>query len=213
VSGTGRRLVPRLHLIGPLGALALPEYVEVAAAAVLGGVDAVHARLPEGDTTDLLWLARSLRARIGTAALLVNDRLDIAQLAWADGVQLGERSFRVEDARSLLGADPLVGRSVHDLDGARAAEQDGADYLLVGHIFDTPSKAGTPGRGLDWLQQVAAEVSTPVIALGGITTERIPSVLACGAYGVALGRELLLAPDPAAAATLAQQAFDITVNH
>ncbi len=77
-----------------------------------------------------------------------------------------------------------------------AASEAGADYLLAGHIFDTPSKQGTPGRGLDWLAELAAAVQVPVIALGGITKDRIPAVLAAGAYGVALGRELLCAADP-----------------
>ena len=84
----------------------------------------------------------------GDAALIVNDRLDVALVAGADGVQLGERGFTVEDARRLLPSGVLIGRSVHDVAGARPAAKAGADYLLAGHIFDTPSKQGTPGRGL-----------------------------------------------------------------
>jgi thiamine-phosphate diphosphorylase len=208
MSGQQRPAIPRLHLVGPLGVLAVPEYVDVAAALVGGGVDAVHARLPEGTGGEVLQLARELRARIGSAVLIVNDRLDVAQLARADGVQLGERSFRVEDARALLGPAVLVGRSVHDPDGAREAERAGADFVLAGHVFETPSKAGTPGRGLDWLREVATAVAIPVIAIGGITQSRIPQVLAAGGYGVAIGRELLQASEPEQAARAARLALD-----
>ncbi|HEX5166033.1 MAG TPA: thiamine phosphate synthase [Thermomicrobiales bacterium] len=193
------RPVPRLHVIGPL--ITDPaDYPAIAVAAVKGGCDAVHVRIPGGATDDLLALARTLRDLIGDVALIVNDRLDIALLAGAAGVQLGERSFSVADARQLLPAGALIGRSVHDLDGARAALADGADYLLAGHVFDTPSKQGVPGRGLDWLAELASVVPIPVIALGGITIERVPGVLEAGAHGVALGRELLRSTDPAASA-------------
>ncbi|HUG15924.1 MAG TPA: thiamine phosphate synthase [Thermomicrobiales bacterium] len=192
--------IPRLHLIGPLDGLTAAEYADVAAAAAEGGVDGVHVRLPGAAADDVLALARELRGRIGNAALIVNDRLDVALVAGADGAQLGERSLSVSDARGLLGDALLIGRSVHDVEGARRTADDGADYLLAGHVFDTISKAGTPGRGLDWLAEIAAAVDVPVIAIGGVTIERIPAVMETGAYGVAMGRELLRAADPKAAA-------------
>lgn len=194
-----RRSVPRLHLIGPL-VIDTIEYPQIAAAAVEGGCDAVHVRVPGGATEDVLCLARTIRQAIGEAALIINDRLDVALVAGANGVQLGERGFAVEDARRILPDVTLIGRSVHDIAGARAAADAGADYLLAGHVFDTPSKQGTPGRGPGWLAELVAAVSIPVIALGGITIERVPAVLEAGAYGVALGRELLLADDPGASA-------------
>jgi thiamine-phosphate diphosphorylase len=193
------RSMPRLHLIGPL--ITDPaDYPAIAEAAVRGGCDAVHVRIPGGSADDLLALARTIRSVIGDAALIVNDRLDVALLAGADGVQLGERGFSVEDARQLLPPTMLIGRSVHDIDGARVATAAGADYLLAGHIFDTPSKQEIPGRGLDWLADLVAALPVPVIALGGITVERVPLVVETGAYGVALGRELLRSPDPTASA-------------
>lgn len=189
------RPVPRLHLIGPL-AIALADYPRIAGAAARGGCDGIHLRLPGGAAADLLSLARTIRDTIPNASLIVNDRVDVALVAGADGVQLAERAFSVEDARRILPDDVMIGRSVHDVAGARVAADAGADYALAGHVFDTPSKDGTPGRGLDWLAAVAASVSIPVIALGGISVERIPAVIDAGAYGVALGRELLLAHDP-----------------
>lgn len=190
------RPVPRLHLIGPL-VTDPADYPRIAIAAVRGGCDAVHIRIPGGVTEDVLDLARTIRTAIGGAALIVNDRLDVALIADAAGIQLGERGFAVEDARRILPNRMLIGRSVHDIAGARAAAAAGADYLLAGHVFDTPSKQGTPGHGLDWLAELVAAVTIPVVALGGITVERIPAVLETGAFGVALGRELLLANDSA----------------
>jgi thiamine-phosphate pyrophosphorylase len=193
------RSVPRLHLIGPL--IAEPaNYPAIAEAAVMGGCDAVHVRIPGGATDDLLALARALRGHIGDALMIVNDRLDVALLAGAGGVQLGERSFGVVDARQILPAGTLIGRSVHDIAGAQDALTNGADFLLAGHVFDTPSKQGIPGRGLDWLAELASSVTIPVIALGGITIDRVPAVLGAGAHGVAFGRELLRSPDPSASA-------------
>jgi len=177
-------------------------YPAIAAAAVRGGCDAVHVRLPGVATDEVLATVRAAQDAIGdAAAVVVNDRLDIAMLTGAAAVQLGERSFSVNDVRCLLPETMLVGRSVHDVAGAQSAAEAGADYLLAGHVFDTDSKSGTPGRGLAWLAEVVAAVQIPVIALGGITAERVPEVIATGAHGVALGRELLLADDPAAAAS------------
>jgi thiamine-phosphate diphosphorylase len=190
-----RRSVPRLHLIGPL-AIEVADYPRIAAAAARGGCDAVHVRLPGGSTDDVLRLARTIRQTVSGASVIVNDRLDIALVSGADGVQLGERGFSVEDAKGILPGQMLIGRSVHDVDGARVAADSGADYVLAGHVFDTPSKQDAPGRGLDWLAEIVESVSIPVIVLGGITVERIPDVVAAGAYGVAMGRELLLAEDP-----------------
>jgi thiazole tautomerase (transcriptional regulator TenI) len=206
------RPVPRLHLVGPLDGLTVVEYIAVAEAAVRGGVDGVHVRMPGAATDEVVRLARDLRARVGGAALIVNDRLDVALVVGADGAQLGERSFTVADARTILGTTMLVGRSVHDVDGARQAARDGADYLLAGHVFDTSSKAGLPGRGIDWLRQVVAAAGIPVIALGGITTKRVPEVLAAGAHGVAMGRELSRAERPEEASRAATRAIEAAVR-
>jgi thiamine-phosphate diphosphorylase len=202
--------VPRLHLIGPL-VVDPADYPRIAAAAARGGCDAIHVRLPRGVTAETLTTVRAIQAAVHTT-VIVNDRLDVALVSGAGGVQLGEQSITVAEARRLLPDDVLIGRSVHDLDGARQAAKSGASYLLAGHIFDTDSKAGTPGRGLDWLAALVAAVEIPVIALGGITVERIPAVMVAGAYGVALGRELLLADDPAQAARSAAEALRTTSN-
>lgn len=189
------RAVPRLHLVGPLDTD--PQtYPRIAMAAVSGGCDGVHVRMPRGATSETLAIARSIQASIGNAALIINDRIDVALLLGASGVHLGERGFTVSEARQIVPDTLLIGRSIHDVDGAKAAADAGADYLLAGHIFDTPSKQGLPGRGLDWLRSVVSTVDIPVIAIGGITTGNLASVIGTGAHGVAIGRELLLADEP-----------------
>lgn len=197
--------VPRLHLIGPLDVVTLDRYVDIAIEAAMAGPLAVHLRTPGGGTAEMLAAARTLRAHLPRhATLIVNDRIDVALLAEAHGVQLGERSLRATDARSLVG-ERLIGRSIHDLDGARHAASEAADFLLAGNVFVTDSKPGLDGRGIGWLEWITRAVSSPVIALGGITVDRVPHLIAAGAWGVAMGREILKADDPGAVVRLAHE--------
>jgi thiamine-phosphate diphosphorylase len=191
--------IARLHLVGPLGVVKPVDFLGIATRAAAGGCGAVHLRMHDLHGGDLLRMARSLRRELANYAgtmLVVNDRIDVALLAMAEGVQLGERGFEVEDARRLLGDRILVGRSIHDVEGATRAAAQGASYLIAGHVYETSSKEGQEARGLDWLAEICAAVELPVIAIGGITVERLPEVLAAGAHGVAMGRHLLLADDP-----------------
>jgi len=192
------RPIPRLQLIGPLDAVSLPRYVEVAVQAVSAGCDAVHVRLPGASGGDVVQLARLLRDAVD-APLIVNDRADVAKLTSAEALQLGERSLSVQDARSVLGTAMLIGRSVHDLTGAIAAERAGADYLMAGNVFETASKRGQPGRGLGWFAELCAIVQIPVIAIGGVQAHHVAELTQAGAHGVAVGREILLAESPRAA--------------
>jgi thiamine-phosphate pyrophosphorylase len=148
----------------------------------------------------LLQLARALRRVCDEAGqlLLVNDRLDVALEAGADGVHLPAAGVPVADARRLLGPAALLGRSCHSLAEVQAARADGADYATFSPIFETPSKAefGVP-IGLASLLE-AAEVGLPLVALGGITLENASSVRGAGAAGVAAIRAWLVGDDPAA---------------
>ncbi len=135
-----------------------------------------------------------------TVRLFVNDRLDVALAVPCAGVQLGHGSLPVDAARAL---NPLwwIGRSVHDLAETEAARTEGPDYLVVGPVFDTASHPGRAALGLKGLQAIAAAAGElPVIAIGGITVERVPEVRSSGAYGVAAIRALWDDADPAAAA-------------
>ncbi|HEU5422555.1 MAG TPA: thiamine phosphate synthase [Nitrolancea sp.] len=192
--------VGRLHLISDRARCPLERLPEVAALAVRGGVDTVHLREKDLPGGVLLELAGRLREAInGRAALIVNERVDVAVLAGADGVQLGEAGLPIDGTRRLLG-DRLIGRSVHDRAGAWKAGMQRADFLLAGHVYETGSKAGQPGRGLRMLGELAGVSHLPVVAIGGITPERVVPVLRAGAWGVAVLSGILAADEPEAAA-------------
>ena len=130
--------------------------------------------------------------------LFVNDRLDIALVAGADGVQLSRSSFLPADARRLA-PDWWIGCSVHSLDEARTARDWGADYLLVGPVYDTTTHPRATPLGPETLGAIV-RLGLPVIAIGGVTPERARELAGVGAYGVAAIRAIWDAADPAAAA-------------
>lgn len=162
---------------------------EVAEAAVRGGATVVQLREKQATTRDLVAIARDLReiTRRAGALFLVNDRVDVALAVDADGVHLGVDDLPLREARRLLGPHRLVGYSPETLAQLLVAEAEGADYLGVGDVFGTASKpdAGAP-IGLDGLRQRVTAATLPVIAIGGITRERVAAVRATGAAGFAV---------------------------
>ncbi|MBX6377161.1 MAG: thiamine phosphate synthase, partial [Clostridia bacterium] len=183
----------------------------VCAAAARGGAWAVQVRERDLPAADLLSLVRAVVAAVRevageTVPVLVNDRVDVALAAPADGVHLPERGLPVREARRLLGDRALVGASAHSPAAAAAAAAAGADFVVFGHVFETASKAGLPPRGLAELAAVCAVASVPVLAIGGIGPERVPAVLAAGAAGVAVRGAVMAAPDPVAAVRALRQA-------
>ena len=169
---------------------------EVVAVAVDGGVNVVQLREKVLPGADLYHLATKLRAAVGTRALLlVNERIDVALAAGADGVQLGADGIPCEVARGLL-PEHLIGRSVHDTARAADAVAKGADLLLVGTMFASRSHPGTPPNGPTLLRKIAAMTATPLIGIGGITAGNAAQVIAAGASGVAVISEIVAALDP-----------------
>jgi thiamine-phosphate pyrophosphorylase len=154
--------------------------------AVTSNVDLIQVRERDLETADLARLVSDfVRVSRGSGTrVVVNDRLDVALACGADGVHLRHDSVRAETVRTIAPAGFLVGRSVHSL-----AEAEGAgpvDYLIAGTVFPTPSKpAATPILGLDGLADVVQAVAVPVLAIGGITRERLDEVAATGAAGAA----------------------------
>ncbi len=172
----------------------LPEVVR---ATLDGGVRAVQLREKDLEAGELYRLAarlRELTARYA-ARLLINDRLDVALAVEADGVHIGQGSFPVSTARRLLGPDKLIGVSTHALAEIEAAK--GADFVVFGPVYFTPSKAayGEP-QGLGRLRQAVRSSPAPVFAIGGIHPGRIAAVRAAGAHGIALISALSGAPEP-----------------
>lgn len=171
--------------------------------ALRGGVRAVQLREKDLASRELYELALRLReitSRQG-ARLFINDRLDIALAAGADGVHLGESSLPVGRVRGIAGERLLIGVSCHSLEGALAAQEGGADFITFSPVFFTPSKAcyGEP-VGIERLAEACRRLRIPVFALGGIKPENVPVVLSRGAHGVALISAILAAGDPENAA-------------
>jgi thiamine-phosphate pyrophosphorylase len=175
----------------------LPEVVEEC---VDAGLRAVQLREKDLPVRDLLALAVSLRAvtRHRGARLVVNDRADVALAANADGVQRTHLSLPVEALRRIGPPPFVIGASVHAPDEARQAAAGGADLVVFGPVYDTPSKRryGAP-QGLQALGRTVEAVDRPVIAIGGITPGRVREVLAAGASGVAVISSILGADRPA----------------
>ena len=194
------RLPPLYAIVDPLDTGRDP--VELAVALVAGGARLLQLRLKEATSRELLRVAAAIQptARAAGALVLVNDRPDIARAVEADGVHLGQDDLPVAAARRILGPRYLVGVSTHDLDQARAAKAAGADYLAVGPVYPTSSKAAALSpRGLELVGAVRAAVPLPLVAIGGITPETAPAVRAAGADAVAMIAALVRAPDVAAA--------------
>lgn len=173
--------------------------LEVVEAAVFAGAVAVQVREKDLSGRDLFSLVRgALRiTRRAGAVLVVNDRLDVALAAGADGVHLSQASLSVEAARRVGGPGLIIGASVHSLE--EAEEACGADYLIFGNVFATGSKPGLPGRGIQALAAVCRRSSAPVFAIGGVTSGNIAAVCRAGAAGAAVMSGVMAASDPAAA--------------
>jgi thiamine-phosphate pyrophosphorylase len=139
-------------------------------------------------------------AHAAGALLVVNDRPDVARLAAADGVHVGQDDLAPGDVRRVLGPGFLVGVSTHDVGQASAARTSGADYVAVGPVFATSSKAAPdPVVGLQGVAAARAITALPLVAIGGITRANAATVIAAGADAVAVISDLLRAPDPAGA--------------
>ncbi|PZR53534.1 thiamine phosphate synthase [Xylanimonas oleitrophica] len=175
-------------------------------AALEGGVDVVQLRdktLEAARELELHALVARVAAEHG-ALWAVNDRADLARLAGAPVVHMGQGDLPPAAVRDLLGGEPVLGRSTHALAEAREAEADPrVDYFCVGPLWSTPTKPGRPAVGLDLLRQVAAEApATPWFAIGGIDLDRLDAVLEAGARRVVVVRAITRADDPRAAAAL-----------
>jgi thiamine-phosphate pyrophosphorylase len=180
-----------------------PSLLETVEQALIGGVRAVQLRekdLPAAELFELAVRMRSLTRRY-EARLLINDRIDVALAAEADGVHLGHHSLPTARARELLGPLKLIGVSIHHLDQIPKAIREGADFLTFSPVYYTPSKAayGAP-QGVERLKAACQASSIPVFALGGIRLENLQELRAAGARGIALISAILAAPDPSASA-------------
>jgi thiamine-phosphate pyrophosphorylase len=174
----------------------------VVEAALRGGARAFQVREKDLSPRQLYPLALELRqlTQAYGASLLINDRVDVALAVGADGVHLTTTSLPATVTRQLLGPGRLIGVSTHSIAEAQTAADQGADFVVFGPVFYTPSKApyGEP-VGLDALRAVRAAVTVPILAIGGVKKANLDQVLAAGADGVAVISAIISADDPTAA--------------
>src|SRR5229473_846056 len=176
------------------------EPVALAATMLDASVRIMQLRLKDLPARDLLAAARAIASlcRARGAILIVNDRVDIAMLANAHGVHLGQEDLPLDAARRIAGADAIVGISTHTMEQARAAEDGGADYIGFGPMYPGGLRSIRAGQGLENLRAVRAAVKIPIVAIGGITEATVPEILAAGADAAAIITDVLTAPSVAA---------------
>ena len=170
--------------------------------ALRGGVDLVQLRDKHAGDGEIVRAGRELRAVCAEhgALFLVNDRPDLALACDADGVHVGQDDMPIAEARSILGADRIVGTSTHSPDQVDAADASDADYYAVGPVFETPTKEGRPATGWDLIAYAAGRATKPWFAIGGMNAETARAAAAAGAERVVVVRAIRDAGDPEAAA-------------
>lgn len=201
----------RLHVLTDVATQQRFGHLELARLAAAGGADVVQLRDKQlRSTRVLIEQAGAITEALAehTCDLIVDDRVDVA-LACGAGVHLGRDDLPVALARRILGLDVVIGGTANNLAEAVAVARSGVDYLGVGPIYGTRSKANpAPEMGLATLAAIVDAVDVPVVAIGSITPERIADVMGTGAHGIAVLSAVVADPDPAAATARCREALD-----
>jgi thiamine-phosphate pyrophosphorylase len=166
--------------------------------AAAGGAQIIQLRekcLPDRALLDLARKVRTCTRKAGVL-FIMNDRPDLARLAEADGVHLGQGDLSVHEARRIIGPDALVGVSTHDLQQCRQAVLEGACYLGVGPTFPSTTKTFAQFAGLEFVREVSKETSLPAFVIGGVTLDNLPAAIAAGARRVAVSGSICHSQDP-----------------
>lgn len=179
-------------------------------AAVEGGADVIQLREKTLSDEDLTALAKSLLeiTRPHEVPLIVNDRLQVAKASGVDGLHLGQEDGSLAEARLCLGEDAILGRSTHTPEQAVAAQKEGADYIGIGPVFKTPTKADYDPVGLELVSFAAKNISVPFVAIGGIDEKNAGLVRDAGARTIAVVRAVMASSDPKSAAHTLKRIMD-----
>lgn len=213
MSGGDDRGVVRAATLGRLHVLV--DSVELAVAALDGGAPVLQVRLKDGTDRERYETTAAIAelCRRRDATCIVNDRADLAMAAGADGVHLGAEDLPVAAVRRLVGRRLIVGGTAREPDTAARLVADGADYLGVGPCYATSSKTGLPEPGgPDRVGRVAGAVGVPIIAIAGVTVERVAPLVAAGAWGVAVIDAVRDATDPRTATAALVEAIDVATD-
>jgi len=195
----------RLCVILETGGMSAKHSLALAEEVLGAGCKFIQVREKRMPDRDRLWLLQMAvkRARSSGAWVFVNERPDLALLAGAHGVHVGQSDLAVADVQRFFAScgaeNVMVGQSVRTREQALAAQSGGVNYVGCGSVFQTKTKSDAVEVGLEALAAVAHSVDIPVFAIGGITVERVGDVLSAGAHGVAVSSAVLKAPDPARA--------------
>lgn len=212
--GLMRLVLPKLYVILDAALLTTPER-DCALRLADAGVRLIQYRNKSAYARQLLDASRELAGLLRPRGVLffVNDRPDVAVLAGADGVHVGQEDLGIEQTRTVVGPDFRVGVSTHNLEQFQAAAGSSADYIAVGPVFSTSTKNNPdPVVGIDFLRRVRPLTKKPIVAIGGIKLERAADVLAAGADSVVVISDILAAPDPAKRAGQYLKSLE-AVNH
>ncbi|MEJ8548604.1 thiamine phosphate synthase [Brevibacillus borstelensis] len=198
---------PELHVITS-GRNELDQVLRMAEAAYSGGMDRLHIREKHRTAREIMQWAEALAEIIPRESIVINDRVDVAAAVQCCGAHLAYHSLPLKAARRVLAPGQKVGSSVHSMKEAVQAAEEGADYVLYGHIFASRSKPGLSPRGTDELTAVAEALSIPVIGLGGIRPDNAGQVLAAGCAGIAVLSGITDARDAKQAACAYRETLD-----
>ena len=203
--------IGKLHILTDTVLQSRFSHMEITRLAIVGGADTIQYRQKSGSTREMIEIARNMKRLCSEAdvTFIVNDRLDVAIAAEADGVHLGQDDFPIPMARELLGEGRIIGGSAATLNEARKCLSEGADYVGFGPVYPTSSKddAG-PVSGIDILKQVVEIIPVPIIAIGGVGAENIPDVMRAGAHGIAVISAVCCQDDPEKATRSLYQALN-----
>lgn len=203
--------IGRLHVITDYHLQQRLSHADLARLAIRGGADSIQFRQKHGNIRNLLIAARETKQACveSSLPLVVDDRVDVAQAIGAEGVHLGQRDFPIDEARRLVNDPVVIGATCTNAAQAQRAENSGADYIGFGPVFDTRSKRNPKTvKGLEGLQRACEAVSIPVIAIGGITHDRVRPILDAGAHGIAVLSAVATANDPERATARFRAAID-----
>jgi thiamine-phosphate pyrophosphorylase len=193
-----RLVLPRLYVILDAALLTVPE-TECAEKLADAGVRLLQYRNKRASARELFESSKRLSALLipQVVTFVVNNRADVASAAEASGVHVGQDDLGVEAARSVIGVGKLLGVSTHNFEQFKDAAATSADYVAVGPVFSTSTKANPdPVIGIEFIRQIRSLTDKPIVAIGGITLERAAEVIHAGADSVAVISDILLAPDP-----------------
>ncbi len=191
--------IGRLHVLTDTDLQNCFSHVELAELAIAGGADTIQFRQKTGQTIQMIRIAEQIQALCKRAGVsfIINDLVDVAVAAHADGVHLGQGDFPIPLARKLLGEGAIIGGSAGTEEEARKCFLEGADYIGFGPVYPKSSKEdAAPASGLDLLRQVVEKIPLPIIAIGGINQDNILSVRESGAYGIAVISAVCCEKDP-----------------